>query len=84
MLTVVCFYFQEIAYGYVSNSGEKVTNDWLKQGTYEIGNLFNKKTHCIHNQPPIFLAIKHIFTKNGLISLMYKEKYYLIGSLTSL
>ena len=44
MLTVVCFYFQEIAYGYVSNSGEKVTNDWLKQGTYEIGNLFNKKT----------------------------------------
>jgi len=43
---------KEVAYGYVSNKGQKVTADWLKTGSYEIENRGIRYPATLHLKSP--------------------------------
>jgi sarcosine dehydrogenase len=43
---------QPIAYGYISNPEGKLTNDWLKKGTYQIESMGRRFTAKIHLRSP--------------------------------
>jgi sarcosine dehydrogenase len=51
---------QEVAYGYVSNNGEKITQDWLKSGVYEIESYGKLYPATLHVKSPFDSANKRI------------------------
>merc|ERR1711915_865792 len=51
---------QEVAYGYVSNKGEKITNNWLKDGEYQIESRGVRYPAQIHLKSPFDAANNRI------------------------